>query len=169
MNKKTVFILILFILFLWNLLIFSAPIFVFFNLNYLSELIHYFFSFFCHQFEHRSFCFYGSCLPVCTRCTAIYLAMFLGVITFYFKNKFSSKNPNIIYFFISLIPIGIDGFGQLLGFWESSNLIRIFTGIIFGFVFPFYFIPFIFQFIEKKEKIKKENIEKKEKIKKRKR
>jgi uncharacterized membrane protein len=33
---------------------------------------------------------------------------------------------------LSLVPIGIDGVGQLLGFWESSNLIRVITGMAAG-------------------------------------
>jgi uncharacterized membrane protein len=33
---------------------------------------------------------------------------------------------------MSLIPIGIDGVGQLLGFWESTNIVRVITGVIIG-------------------------------------
>jgi uncharacterized membrane protein len=33
---------------------------------------------------------------------------------------------------LGLIPIGIDGVGQLLGFWESINPIRFLTGLLAG-------------------------------------
>ena len=35
---------------------------------------------------------------------------------------------------IGLLPIGIDGVGQLLGFWESTNIIRLITGLLIGVV-----------------------------------
>jgi len=31
-----------------------------------------------------------------------------------------------------LVPIGIDGIGQLFGFWESTNIMRVTTGLIIG-------------------------------------
>jgi uncharacterized membrane protein len=35
---------------------------------------------------------------------------------------------------LALVPIGIDGVGQLMGFWESTNLIRFITGGLCGLV-----------------------------------
>jgi uncharacterized membrane protein len=35
---------------------------------------------------------------------------------------------------LSLIPIGVDGTGQLFGFWESTNLVRILTGLPAGII-----------------------------------
>jgi uncharacterized membrane protein len=34
----------------------------------------------------------------------------------------------------SLVPLGIDGIGQLLGFWESTNVVRILTGLPAGII-----------------------------------
>ncbi|MFH1588507.1 MAG: DUF2085 domain-containing protein [Candidatus Diapherotrites archaeon] len=39
-----------------------------------------------------------------------------------------------ILFIISLIPLGIDGLGQLLNYWESNNKKRIITGIFTGII-----------------------------------
>jgi uncharacterized membrane protein len=38
----------------------------------------------------------------------------------------------IAFIILSIVPLSIDGTGQLLGFWESINLIRTATGIIAG-------------------------------------
>jgi uncharacterized membrane protein len=35
---------------------------------------------------------------------------------------------------LALIPIGVDGVGQLLGYWESTNPIRLVTGGLIGVV-----------------------------------
>jgi uncharacterized membrane protein len=33
---------------------------------------------------------------------------------------------------ISFVPIGVDGIGQLFGFWESTNVVRVITGLLVG-------------------------------------
>jgi uncharacterized membrane protein len=35
---------------------------------------------------------------------------------------------------LGIVPIGIDGIGQLFGFWESTNIIRVITGLLTGMV-----------------------------------
>jgi uncharacterized membrane protein len=35
---------------------------------------------------------------------------------------------------IGIIPIGIDGVGQFFGLWESTNIIRLLTGLLIGIV-----------------------------------
>jgi uncharacterized membrane protein len=87
----------------------------------------------CHQKAERSFFINGNQMPFCSRCTAIWLgiAVGLGVMIFY-KIKLTSKFLFLI--FLGFIPIFIDGFGQLFGFWESSNIIRVLTGLLVGVV-----------------------------------
>jgi uncharacterized membrane protein len=48
----------------------------------------------------------------------------------FFTIRLDEKFLLIILF--SLAPIGVDGVGQLLGFWESTNLIRFLTGLLAG-------------------------------------
>ncbi|MCJ7571005.1 MAG: DUF2085 domain-containing protein [Candidatus Thermoplasmatota archaeon] len=87
----------------------------------------------CHQKADRSFFINGNEMPFCTRCTAIWLglAIGLGFMTFY---KINLDEKFIILIFIGLFPIGIDGFGQLFGLWESNNIIRVITGVLTGFI-----------------------------------
>ncbi|MCK5636856.1 MAG: DUF2085 domain-containing protein, partial [Thermoplasmatales archaeon] len=59
------------------------------------------------------------------------LAIGLAVMIFY-KIKLDGKFLLVI--FIGLIPIGIDGVGQLFGLWESTNIVRFITGLLVGIV-----------------------------------
>lgn len=90
-------------------------------------------------------------IPVCARDFALYLAMLVGALAMLFFRKIVSKNiPPPLYLIIAIIPISIDGIGQLLGFWESTNLMRVITGGIAGFVVPFYLLPMLNDFLGKK-------------------
>jgi uncharacterized membrane protein len=85
----------------------------------------------CHQKAERSLVLNGNQMPFCTRCTAIWvgLAIGLGFMVIYIielDEKF------FVLILLSIIPLGIDGIGQLLGFWESTNLIRFLTGLPAG-------------------------------------
>ncbi len=40
--------------------------------------------------------------------------------------------PHIAFFIIGILPLAVDGTGQLLGFWESTNTVRFITGAIAG-------------------------------------
>ena len=87
----------------------------------------------CHQKADRSFFINGNQMPFCSRCTAIWvgLAIGLGFLVFY-KIPLNAKFLFVI--IIGLIPIGIDGLGQLLHFWESTNIMRVITGLLIGIV-----------------------------------
>ena len=55
----------------------------------------------------------------------------LGIIVFYTIKL----NEKFIYLLIiGFVPIAIDGFGQLLKFWESLDIIRLITGLLVGIV-----------------------------------
>jgi len=85
----------------------------------------------CHQQADRSLFLNGNEMPFCTRCTAIWFGIVLGLgFMVFFKIELNEKFVAII--LLGLIPIGIDGVGQLLGFWESTNLIRFITGLLAG-------------------------------------
>ncbi len=87
----------------------------------------------CHQKMERSFFINGNQMPFCIRCTAIWLgiALGLGMMVFY-KIKLDKKF--LILILVGILPIGADGIGQLLGLWESSNIIRLVTGLTIGII-----------------------------------
>ncbi|PNX51737.1 MAG: hypothetical protein BV456_02085 [Thermoplasmata archaeon M8B2D] len=87
----------------------------------------------CHQKAERSFFINGNQMPFCARCTAIWLgiAIGLGFMIFY---KIELNEKFVLLIILALVPIGLDGTGQLFGFWESNNIIRLITGLLVGFV-----------------------------------
>ncbi|HIH22435.1 TPA: DUF2085 domain-containing protein [Candidatus Micrarchaeota archaeon] len=91
----------------------------------------------------------GYKMPVCSRDVGIYSFMLVGGILFSFvRKKDEVALPPAIWLILALVPLGIDGTGQLLGFWESTNTMRIITGAIAGFVVPFYAIPLLNRFFK---------------------
>ena len=87
----------------------------------------------CHQKAERSFFLNGNQMPFCSRCTAIWLglAVGLGFMVFF---KIDLNERFIFLILIGIVPIGIDGLGQLFNFWESTNIIRLITGLLAGIV-----------------------------------
>ena len=85
----------------------------------------------CHQQTDRSFFINGNQMPFCSRCTAIWLgiALGLGLMVFY---RIDVDERFIGAILLGLVPIGIDGGGQLLGLWVSNNSIRVLTGLLAG-------------------------------------
>jgi len=85
----------------------------------------------CHQKSERSCFINGNQMPFCSRCTAIWVGLAVGLFMMLFY-KIELSERFIFLIFLSLVPIGVDGVGQLIGFWESSNLSRVITGLIIG-------------------------------------
>lgn len=101
-----------------------------------------FFSPLCHQLPERSFFIWGHQLPICARCTGIYMGVFVGSL---FAHQ---ESPPFWVLVAGLIPLGIDG-GTQLFFRESTNAIRFATGIIAGVVVAFYLVPGLIDLIQK--------------------
>ena len=87
----------------------------------------------CHQKAERSFFINGNQMPFCSRCTAIWLGITIGLgfMVFY---KIELNKKFVLLIILGLVPIGLDGVGQLFGFWESNNIIRLITGLLIGIV-----------------------------------
>ncbi|UCC92590.1 MAG: DUF2085 domain-containing protein [Thermoplasmata archaeon] len=91
----------------------------------------------CHQKENRTVILNGNQMPFCARDVAIYTAMAVGVgLSVFPRMPYYDRINNLKWYWlvIALIPIGIDGTGQLLGYWESTNLMRFITGGLCGLV-----------------------------------
>lgn len=85
----------------------------------------------CHQRADRSFFINENQMPFCSRCTAIFFGISIGLLIISLLNV-PLDERFIFIIILSMVPIGIDGLGQLFGFWESTNLIRVITGLIIG-------------------------------------
>ena len=85
----------------------------------------------CHQKASRSFFINGNEMPLCARCATIYLGLAIGTLI----TAFMFFELKIWIFLIGLAPMAIDGIGQtILGLWESTNLLRVLTGLPAGLV-----------------------------------
>ena len=75
----------------------------------------------------RSFFFKGYQFPVCARCTGILIGYIIGVIYIIFSNKLG-----YILELLLIVPLLIDGIGQYRGYFVSTNIRRLITGILGG-------------------------------------
>jgi uncharacterized membrane protein len=81
----------------------------------------------CHQLPERSFFCRGRQFPICSRCTGILLGYLLGMIYAFLFGSISW------YFAILMIlPLVVDGYLQFIHVWQSTNIRRLWTGILAG-------------------------------------
>jgi len=82
----------------------------------------------CHQLVERSFFLNGNQMPFCTRDLGIFIGLVAGMaIAFTGKLRLGFKFSLLL-----LVPMALDGGAQLTSSYESSNAIRMATGIIAG-------------------------------------
>lgn len=137
-------------LFAWSELdAFSAFIYAFGDLN-------------CHQKSERSWQINGNQMPVCTRDIGIFFGLALGGFVFSRRglNRWTVRDSmlsilpdsrlEVVYrknlrtkavllmAAITVIPLAIDGFTQMLTSYESTNNVRIITGLPFGALISLY-------------------------------
>lgn len=80
----------------------------------------------CHQMPERSFFVGGYQLPLCARCTGIVIGHVAGIVVSLFHSiPFWSL--------IGTLPLMVDGMVQKLTSYESTNIRRLMTGILYGF------------------------------------
>lgn len=92
------------------------------------------FGFICHGRVERSLDLFGVPMPICARCTGIYLGLMAGLAAWWLVRFVSAKamrNLSII----AVMPLAIDGLTQLTGLRESNNPLRVATGVIAGLAF----------------------------------
>ena len=93
----------------------------------------------CHQMAERSFIMEGMQMPLCARCTGIYIGAFLAFCFLFLRKRMQADTftlPQAFLTALAILPVGIDGVGSYLGFWESSQMMRVFTGSLVGVVTP---------------------------------
>jgi uncharacterized membrane protein len=93
----------------------------------------------CHQLVDRSYFLNDNQMPFCARDIGLFigLAVASGIALFYVL----AINP--VFLLLGLAPIGVDGGLQLVTSYESTNALRLVTGIIAGLVLAFLLAQFI--------------------------
>lgn len=93
----------------------------------------------CHQLPSRSFLLWGFPTAVCARCLGIYAGFAIGVILDPFRPGFPPRPiPALKTFILFTLPIVSDTAGNFLGLWNTGNLPRFLTGVLWGTILPLY-------------------------------
>jgi uncharacterized membrane protein len=100
----------------------------------------------CHQLAERSFAPGGVQLPVCARDTGIYVgfAVCLAVIALLDRGQRRSSMPPAWLLGIGAAALALmlwDGITSYLGLRETTNLLRLATGLGAGFALPLVLVP----------------------------
>lgn len=101
----------------------------------------------------------GYKVALCQRDIAIFLSMFIFVLIYAFFGKRIKPVPWWVWLFLAVMPIGLDGLSQLISqmrlTWlsclpvrESTPILRILTGSLFGFISAWFIISNIFDYSE---------------------
>lgn len=88
----------------------------------------------CHGRPERSLAIADVAMPICARCVGIYAGLLVGLAAFWLIPYLRERvvRPFAI---AAVVPLAIDGLTQLAGLRESTNELRIATGIIAGLAF----------------------------------
>lgn len=88
----------------------------------------------CHQIPGRSPHLYGVPFAICDRCTGIYLGLVIGVaVTGWGQGVWVALGRRGRYVLLSsLVPLGLDWIGPILGLWSNGPASRALTGLLFG-------------------------------------
>jgi uncharacterized membrane protein len=91
----------------------------------------------CHGRPERCLELLGTPMPICARCTGIYLGMVAGLVGFLAIRQvvaWSEKGLRSVAM-VAIVPLAIDGLTQLSGLRESTNELRVATGLVAGLAF----------------------------------
>ena len=93
----------------------------------------------------------GFKVALCQRDVAIYFSMAIGGVIYALTRRRAKPFPFLLLLLIGVVPIGLDGFSQLLSqppfnliaYRESDWLLRTLTGALFGFSLAWFVFPLI--------------------------
>jgi uncharacterized membrane protein len=88
----------------------------------------------CHGIPARCLTLWHVPMPICARCTAIYAGVAVGLAAFAVLSSAREKVLRWI-LYLAVVPLAIDGVSQGLGLRESTNDLRVATGLAAGFAF----------------------------------
>lgn len=114
----------------------------------------------CHQLSARSLSVGNVVLPVCSRCSGIYIGFTITAVILFimFRNKENDLPPPYALIILGLFFLStiIDGIASNFGLYNTNNNLRFITGFLCGSsIMTIIFPVFIFQYYKrsKKEKI----------------
>lgn len=108
------------------------------HMNFPWKYIYAFGDIWCHQRSERSLFINGNQMPVCARCFGIFFGVSFGLgISIFIRTRVNKDihKKILILFALGYTPLAVDGVGQLVGLWHSTNLLRLLTGTFAGLTF----------------------------------
>lgn len=101
----------------------------------------------CHQLPEKSIFIEGKQLPVCARDTGIYFGSLLSLFFILFSRRRRSNSIPVPYisftFVFFMLLMGVDAVSSYVGFRETTNSIRLLTGLLVGISLPLFMYPIL--------------------------
>jgi uncharacterized membrane protein len=118
----------------------SVPFLFYFGLDSLAQSIFFALHSICAQIPSHSFYIFGHQLGFCERNLSIYTSMFVGCLIFVLSKK---RLPGIPWWvwLLMILPMAWDGLTQMFGLRESTWILRVITGSLFGFANIWFAFP----------------------------
>ena len=96
----------------------------------------------CHGIPRRCIELWGVPMPICARCVGLYAGFFTGLLLFRVLPPIQERFLKIVAV-AAAIPLAIDGGTQLMLLRESTNPLRLATGIAAGLAFGVWSLAWI--------------------------
>jgi uncharacterized membrane protein len=101
----------------------------------------------CHGLPSRTLVIGGRYLPVCARCSGIYLGITATYIVLIARRGFKvNALPQLgasLAVAAMLLPMAVDGLSSYAGLRETTNTVRFFTGLVAGGALPVFAFPLL--------------------------
>ncbi|HVT05436.1 MAG TPA: DUF2085 domain-containing protein [Thermoanaerobaculia bacterium] len=86
----------------------------------------------CHGIADRCLTIEGTPMPICARCTGIYVGMLAALIAFALIAPLQRMvMPNVVAVLL-IVPLALDAVSQAVGVRSSTNPVRLITGLMAG-------------------------------------
>ena len=114
-------------------------------MSILFDILAFFGGGLCHQRIDRSFNSGTFNMPVCSRCTGIYLGIFLSLLALILiERRVKGEFPSLKIVLVSVgafLLMGLEVVSSTLGFIQSNNIIRMTTGFLMGWFMVLLLLP----------------------------
>ena len=88
----------------------------------------------CHGIPSRCLTLWNVPMPICARCAGIYAGFFAGLAA-YVVIRTDRLRALRWFAIVAVLPLALDGLTQASGLRESTNVLRIATGLLAAFAF----------------------------------
>lgn len=112
-----------------------------------DQVLHFFGYAVCHCLPSRTLTVGGHLLPVCSRCTGIYIGIAATYIFLISRRGFKVNALPSLWASLAvaamLLPMSVDGVSSYLGLRETTNMLRFLTGLVAGAALPIFAFPLL--------------------------